>query len=149
MEHWLEREIAQWVHHEGSIRRPIAPRANALTTEPHLAHSHKEYGYKTEMRNDTNLEGKLARVVVHPTGMHQRQCVSHRVRIQNQVTCCGTNSAICKCCCRYTKRLAVDFCRAKLNEMSYYKINSLKISFSILGMERIALFNDVFKIFLI
>ena len=23
--HWLEREIAQWVHHEGSIRRPIAP----------------------------------------------------------------------------------------------------------------------------
>ena len=25
VEHWLEREIAQWVHHEGSIRRPIAP----------------------------------------------------------------------------------------------------------------------------
>ena len=24
VEHWLEREIAQWVHHEGSIRRPIA-----------------------------------------------------------------------------------------------------------------------------
>ena len=58
----LEREIAQWVHpmkdrfddpshhewtllprsyislhHEGSIRRPIAPWANALTTELHLA----------------------------------------------------------------------------------------------------------------
>ena len=32
MEHWLEGEIAQWVHHEGSIRRPIAPCANALTT---------------------------------------------------------------------------------------------------------------------
>ena len=30
--------IAQWVHHnEGSIRRPIAPRANALTPELHLA----------------------------------------------------------------------------------------------------------------
>ena len=28
VEHWLEREIAQWVHHEGSIRRPIAPWAN-------------------------------------------------------------------------------------------------------------------------
>ena len=41
MEHWLEREIAQWVHHEGlSIRRPIAPRANVLTTELHLAPSH-------------------------------------------------------------------------------------------------------------
>ena len=34
---WLEREITQWVHHEGSIRRPIAPRANALTTELYLA----------------------------------------------------------------------------------------------------------------
>ena len=37
MEHWLEREIAQWVHQEGLIRRPIAPWANALTTELHLA----------------------------------------------------------------------------------------------------------------
>ena len=25
VEHWLERETAQWVHHEGLIRRPIAP----------------------------------------------------------------------------------------------------------------------------
>ena len=25
VEHWLEREIGQWVHHEGSIRRSIAP----------------------------------------------------------------------------------------------------------------------------
>ena len=25
VEHWLEREIAQWVHHEGSIQRSIAP----------------------------------------------------------------------------------------------------------------------------
>ena len=37
VDYWLEREIAQWVHHEGSIRRPIAPWANALTTELHLA----------------------------------------------------------------------------------------------------------------
>ena len=36
VEHWLEREIAQWVHHEGSIRRPIAPWVNALTKELHL-----------------------------------------------------------------------------------------------------------------
>ena len=33
VEHWLEQEIAQWVHHEGSVRQPIAPGANALTTE--------------------------------------------------------------------------------------------------------------------
>ena len=25
VEHWLQREIDQWVHHEGSFRRPIAP----------------------------------------------------------------------------------------------------------------------------
>ena len=25
VERWLERKIALWVHHEGSIRRPIAP----------------------------------------------------------------------------------------------------------------------------
>ena len=25
MEHWLEQEIAQWVHDESSIQRPIAP----------------------------------------------------------------------------------------------------------------------------
>ena len=33
----LEREIAQWVHHEEPIRRHIATRANTLTTELHLA----------------------------------------------------------------------------------------------------------------
>ena len=33
----VEQEIAQWVHHEGSIQRPIAPCPNALTTELHLA----------------------------------------------------------------------------------------------------------------
>ena len=32
-----EREIHLWVHHEGSIRRPFSPLANALTTELHLA----------------------------------------------------------------------------------------------------------------
>ena len=37
VEHWLEREIAQWVHHGGSIRRPIATWANAPTTEVYLA----------------------------------------------------------------------------------------------------------------
>ena len=25
VEHWLEQEIAQWVHHQGWIRRPITP----------------------------------------------------------------------------------------------------------------------------
>ena len=36
VEQWLEREIAQLVHHEGSIRQPTV-RANALTTVLHLA----------------------------------------------------------------------------------------------------------------
>ena len=25
VEHWLERKIAQWINHEGMIRRPIVP----------------------------------------------------------------------------------------------------------------------------
>ena len=37
VDHWLEREIAQWVHHEGSIQWPIAPWVNARITELHLA----------------------------------------------------------------------------------------------------------------
>ena len=41
VEHWLKQEIAQWVHHEGLIRRPIASWANALTTELHLAPLHR------------------------------------------------------------------------------------------------------------
>ena len=36
MEHWLEHEIAQWVHHKGSIRLPIAPWVETLTMELHL-----------------------------------------------------------------------------------------------------------------
>ena len=27
VEHWLEREIAQWVHHEESIRQPMSERS--------------------------------------------------------------------------------------------------------------------------
>ena len=46
VEHWLEREIAQWVHHhQGSIRRSITPWANALTTELHLAHERTGNAY--------------------------------------------------------------------------------------------------------
>ena len=30
VEHWLEREIAQWVNHEGSIRQPTAPWTDTL-----------------------------------------------------------------------------------------------------------------------
>ena len=37
VEHWLEWEITQWVHYGGSIRWPIAPQANALAMELHLA----------------------------------------------------------------------------------------------------------------
>ena len=36
VEHWLERESSMGSPHEGSIRRPITPWANTLTTELHL-----------------------------------------------------------------------------------------------------------------
>ena len=39
MEHWLQWEIDQWVHYEGSIWRSITPWANTLTTELHLSPS--------------------------------------------------------------------------------------------------------------
>ena len=51
VEHWLERVIAQWVHHEGSIRQPSA---TALTTELHLAPGTKEDFEKHEDRSTFN-----------------------------------------------------------------------------------------------
>ena len=48
VEHWLEWEIAQWVHREGSIQQPIAQWANALTTELHLA---------------TNFRGRIVKLI--------------------------------------------------------------------------------------
>ena len=36
MQDWLEWELEQSFHHEGSIRSPITLRTNALTTELHL-----------------------------------------------------------------------------------------------------------------
>ena len=47
VEHWLEREIAQWFHHEESIRRPIAPWANAVYTGLQVAPT----GRHTEAEN--------------------------------------------------------------------------------------------------
>ena len=47
MEHWLGRAIAQWVHQEGTVWRPIAPWANTLTMELHLAPQVKKEFYIT------------------------------------------------------------------------------------------------------
>ena len=41
VEHWLEWEIAQWVHHEVSMWRLIAPRADALPQSYVLVHTQK------------------------------------------------------------------------------------------------------------
>ena len=61
MGHWLEREIVQWVHYEGSIRRSIAPWANALTTELHLA----AYDRQSQCSNLT-LPSRTVQHDVHP-----------------------------------------------------------------------------------
>ena len=50
VDYWLDREIAQWVHHEGWIRRPIAPWANVLHTELHLAPAILGRDCKLELR---------------------------------------------------------------------------------------------------
>ena len=56
---WLERETAQWVHHEESIRRPIAPWASALTTELHFSpsspiNSHIQLRFKSDYKHQCN-----------------------------------------------------------------------------------------------
>ena len=54
MDHWLEQEIAQWVHHEGLIRLPIA---NALTMEIQYVHKDIQSYIKTEIDMDGWMDG--------------------------------------------------------------------------------------------
>ena len=58
VEHWLEWEIAQWVHHEGSIRRPIAPWVNALTMELHLVSIDSERDRQWEKKQKIDRKGE-------------------------------------------------------------------------------------------
>ena len=37
LDHWVEQETADWVHQEGSLQRPTAPWADALSLPPQLA----------------------------------------------------------------------------------------------------------------
>ena len=69
VEHWLEREIA----HEGSIRRPIAPWANALTTELHLAPKFKWYTMYSHAYS--HLYSRLYSLHVHMTITHTEKSV--------------------------------------------------------------------------
>ena len=57
VEHWLEREIAQWVQHKWLIRRPIALWQNVLTTELHVAPNTEE------RKKDYTIAGKDGVVV--------------------------------------------------------------------------------------
>ena len=50
-----EREIAEWVHHEGSVRRSITQRVSTLTTELHLAPKLLENISKSGERLDNPL----------------------------------------------------------------------------------------------
>ena len=57
---WLEWEIPQWVHHEGSIQQSIAPWANALTTELHLVP-----GWNEKYLNGSNDPSHHERILYH------------------------------------------------------------------------------------
>ena len=59
VEHWLEEEIAQWFHLDGSIRRSIATRADALTTDLHLVGSnpHCESIAASHRQDNTSYRG--------------------------------------------------------------------------------------------
>ena len=55
VEHWLEREIAQWVHHEGWIRRPIDDIINEHSTtvvEHWLEREIAQWVHHTKDRSD-------------------------------------------------------------------------------------------------
>ena len=49
VEHWLEREIAQWIHHEGSIHRTMSERSY------HGATSRSPLGVTNMWYNATNV----------------------------------------------------------------------------------------------
>ena len=51
MEHWLEQEIAQWIHNEESIQQPIAPWVDGITTELHLTPTKKKKKKKVYEKN--------------------------------------------------------------------------------------------------
>ena len=55
MKQWLEWEIAQWVHQEGSIWQPITPWTNAFTTA--TSRSHTSCGALTEMTTHHTMSG--------------------------------------------------------------------------------------------
>ena len=56
VDHWLEREIFQWVHHKGSIRRPIwKKRATKLNKNNNKNQQHKQQ-QKTTTQNNNNTK---------------------------------------------------------------------------------------------
>ena len=55
------------------------------------------------------LEGELARVVVHATGMHQRQGVAHRGTVEYLLVRDRTDPAISERSTYHRSRLASDF----------------------------------------
>ena len=70
VEHWLEREIAQWVHHEGSIRQPM---------DLHLAPKRKEI-LTTEMEilsviEDTSRNFRLCLITAYCVMFHVKHCI--------------------------------------------------------------------------
>ena len=50
VEHWLQREIAQWVHHEGSIWWPNAPWVDALAWSHISLPKHQEFNFQMNKR---------------------------------------------------------------------------------------------------
>ena len=87
VEHWLEQEIAQWVHHEGLIQQSITPLANALTTELHLSPNSRKGG--TYRLFDADLKEEYF-------SMFQRGHLGPSNSLNNYVSLLNTNSLFCK-----------------------------------------------------
>ena len=68
----------------------------------------------TDVKSDTDVEGKLSGEVVHATGMHEAEGVPHRLRAQNTLPCDWTETAIGQRCGHDAGALAGDFNGAQL-----------------------------------
>ena len=75
VEHWLERQIAQLVHHEGSIRRPLAPRANGVISRSFQ--QNKTKSVLNDPKHTTNQTGFPPRLPKEQTNKENKKKHTH------------------------------------------------------------------------
>lgn len=62
------------------------------------------------------MEGELSREVIHAAGVHEAECVSHRLRAQHTLACDWAEAAISQSSCHDAGALAGHLDGAQLAE---------------------------------